>query len=177
MHRSAILAALLFSTPSRSQPALPDPAGIAVPDLSGSAAPDVVANGWKYFVFRKAGISFAKAHDDMTDCARHLRPAIWANVMLPRFVPWQRSTATRTITIVNPYGLVGDLMLGAIEGTLIRRDRQSKMRRCLEPRGYIRYGIAEEIWENITALPADQSVAVMAKIAAGPDFGGKVPIK
>ncbi len=64
-----------------------------------------------------------------------------------------------------------------VEGTLARRDYQAKMRRCMEPRGYIRYGVAEETWENVTNMPQDQANAVLAKIASGPSFGGKVPTK
>lgn len=170
----AVMAVLALASPVA---ALPDPASVRVPDLSGSDAPAVVANGWKYFVFRKDGVSFAEAHADLSECFRYLQPTGWANVMLPRFVPWRERTATRTIETINPYGLVGDIMLGAIEGTLVRRDRQSRMRRCMETRDYVRYGIAEEIWENIIAQPPEQAIGVMAAIAAGPDFGGKVPVK
>lgn len=172
----AFAALLALASPAAAQ-ALPDPASFKAPDLSGSDAPEVVANGWKYFVFRKDGVSFQDAHADVSECFRFLQPIGWANVMLPRFVPWRRQTATRTIETINPYGLVGDLMLAAIEGTLVRRDRQSRMRRCMETRDYVRYGIAEETWENIMAQPPEQAIGIMAVIAAGPDFGGKVPVK
>jgi hypothetical protein len=64
-----------------------------------------------------------------------------------------------------------------IEGTLARRDRQAKMRRCMEPRGYARYGVAEEIWENIVAMPPEAGIAVQARIASGALWNGKVPDK
>ncbi len=64
-----------------------------------------------------------------------------------------------------------------VEGTLTRRDYQAKMRRCMEPRGYTRYGVAEKIWEDVTSLPQEQATAIQAKIASSPSFGGKVPTK
>jgi hypothetical protein len=123
-------------------------------------------------------VTYEIAYSDISECYRFLQPAGWANVSLRRFVPWQSSVGTQTINQgFSPYGLVGELIGAAVEGTLLRRDRQSKMRRCMETRGYTRYGVAEEIWENVTKLPAEQSIAIQAKIASGPDFGGKVPQK
>jgi len=170
------LVLLALPAAGRAQEGL-DPAAFALPDLSGSGAADVVANGWKYFVFRKDGVRFEQAHADMADCFRFLQPTGWANVKLPRFVPWRQATPTQTVALSSPYGLVGDLMLAAVEGTLVRRDRQSRMRRCLEPRGYVRYGIAEPIWASIYKMPPAQAIGTMARIASGPDFGGKVPEK
>jgi len=162
---------------AQTLPVAPDPATVSVPDLSGSAAPDVVANGWKYFFFQREGVSFTEAHADIADCFRFLTPNDWGTVKLGRFVPWESRNGVKADYSPNPYGLVGVLMLAMIEGTLTRRDYQAKMRRCMETRGYTRYGVSEEIWENVTNLPRDQSIAVQAKIASGPSFGGKVPVK
>lgn len=156
--------------------ALPDPATVTLPDLSHSGDPEVVANGWKYFFFQREGVTFEEAHGDLTDCFRFLPPNGWETVRLNRFVPWSGKTGRKDV-YSNAYGLTGALILAMVEGTLVRRDYQAKMRRCMETRGYTRYGVAEEIWENVTALPPAQSVAVQAKIASGPSFGGKVPSK
>ncbi len=185
MSRNIMVAAMaaLVMTPiaatAQTTPALPDPATLSVPDLSSSADPAVAENGWKYFFYHRAGTSFAEAHADIADCYRFLAPAGWANVRLPRFVPWvERTPGERAETgyLANS-GLVGAVIGGLIEGTLTRRDRQSKMRRCMEPRGYSRYGVAEEIWENVVEMPDAQGIAVQAKIASGPTWGGKVPVK
>ncbi|WP_416906959.1 MAG: hypothetical protein ACMVO5_07805 [Polymorphobacter sp.] len=169
--------ALLLTTSGVAAQEVPDPASFVVPDLSDAGTPAVVANGWKYFVFRKEGVSFAAAHADLADCFRFLKPTGWADARLPRFVPWRRSMTVETATVMSPYGLVGDLMLGAVEGTLARRDRQSRLRRCMEPRGYVRLGIAEATFEGIFASPPEQAIGILARIASGPDFGGKVPEK
>ena len=178
-----IVAAIVFAASASSvaeaqdAPALPDPATITVPDLSHSSDPEVVSNGWKYFFFQREGVSFAEAHADFTDCFRFLSPNDWSSIKLDRFAPWNGTPGRKSEYIPSPYGLVGALISGMIEGTLIRRELQAKMRRCMEPRGYTRYGVAEEVWERVTALPREQSIAVLARIASGPSFGGKVPVK
>lgn len=173
------LVAALAAAPANAQTVPADPAGIAVPDLSGSDAPAVVENGWKYFFYHRENTSFAEAYGDIADCYRFLAPAGWANVAIPRFIPWvERVPGERAATgYFEHSGLVGLVIGGMIEGTLTRRDRQAKMRRCMEPRGYTRYGVAEEIWENVAELPPEQGIAVQAKIASGPAWGGKVPVK
>lgn len=163
---------------AQDTPSLPDPASITVPDLSNSSDPVVLENGWKYFFFHRRDTSFAEAHADITDCYRFLSPASWANVKLPRFVPWDdRAAVTFDSSRTWNYGLVGELIGGMVEGTLMRRDRQSKMRLCMETRGYTRFGVAEEIWENVIAKPPEEAIAIQAKLASGPLWNGKVPLK
>lgn len=174
---TAALAIMPVGADAQTAPTLPDPATIIVPDLSGSADPVVVDNGWKYFFYHRADTSFAEAHADIADCYRFLTPAGWGNVTLPRFVPWVEKPAGERYDTNNQAGLVGLAIGGMIEGTLSRRDRQSKMRRCMEPRGYTRYGVAEEIWEKVADMPPAQGIAVQAKIASGATWGGKVPVK
>lgn len=165
------------SVQAQEPPAVLDPASVVVPDLSRSGDPDVIANGWKYFFYQKPGVSFEAAHADIAFCYRFLGASSWATVQAPRFVPWEESAPTVVKYQPNPYGLVGALMAGMVEGTLVRRDRQSKMRRCMEPRGYTRYGVAEEIWENVVTKPPGEAIAIQAKIASMPPFGGVVPEK
>ncbi|HKR63627.1 MAG TPA: hypothetical protein VJZ00_07840 [Thermoanaerobaculia bacterium] len=156
------------------EPALPDPTAVVVPDLSGSSKPEVVREGAKYFFFRQQGVSFEQAHADLSDCFRFLQPSSWENVHLNRFVPWVSKPGRQTIPSKNPYGLVGAVIASAVEGTLNHRDYQAKLRSCMEPRGYTRYGVAEDVWKRVRKLPPDQSIAVQAKIASGPGFGTKV---
>jgi hypothetical protein len=187
-----ILAALLLTAPINGTVAaetetfaLPDPATITVPDLSSSGSDEVVANGWKYFFFQKPAVSFADAYADLSFCYRYQGNSNWGTVGVPRFVPWKEAAPDKTADTSSPittqYGLLGygmgALVMGMLEGTLVRRDQQSKMRRCMETRGYTRYGVAEEIWENVRGMEPADAIAIQAKIASGPDFGGKVPVK
>jgi hypothetical protein len=156
-------------------PPLPDPAAIVVPDLSGSGKPEVIREGSKYFFFHQEGVSFEKAHADLSECALFLQPSSWESVHMNRFVPWESRAGRRTVPASNQYGLVGVILAAAVEGALHHRDYQAKLRSCMEPRGYLRYAVAEGIWKRVTRLPADQSIAIQAKIASGPAFGKQVP--
>jgi hypothetical protein len=160
---------------AQDAPSPPDPATIVVPDLSGSGKPEVIREGSKYFFFHQKGVGFEKAHADLSDCFRFLEPSSWESVHMNRFVPWVSSPGRRRVSSPNPYGLVGAILAGAVEGSLNHRDYQAKMRICMEPRGYIRYGVAQDIWKRVTDLPPEQSIAVLAKIASGPEFGKPVP--
>jgi hypothetical protein len=169
-----IAASLQPAADAQDAPPLPDPAAVVVPDLSGSGKPEVIREGSKYFFFHQEGVGFEKAHADLSDCFRFLQPSSWESVHMNRFVPWDSRPGRRTVFTRNPYGLVGAILVGAVEGSLNHRDYQAKLRSCMEPRGYIRYGVAENIWKRVTGLPQDQSIAVLAKIASGPAFGKAV---
>ena len=172
-----VLAASLHAAHAQEAPPLPDPATVVVPDLSGSGKPEVIREGAKYFLFHREGVSFEAAHTDFSECFMYLQPSSWQSVNMNRFVPWDSQPGRRTLPSTNPYGLVGALIVVAVEGSLNHRDYQAKMRSCMEPRGYIRYGVAEAIWKRVTGLPPDQSIAVQAKIASGPAFGKPVANK
>lgn len=174
---AALILSAFLHPPSRAEdaPAPPDPAAIMVPDLSGSSRLEVIREGSKYFFFHQESVGFENAHADLSDCFRFLQPSSWESVHMNRFVPWVSNPGRRTVASGNPYGLVGAILAGAVEGALNHRDYQAKMRSCMEPRGYIRYGVAQDIWKRVTDLPQDQAIAVLAKIASGPRFGKRVP--
>lgn len=167
----------LCASAAFAQDVPPDPAAVTVPDLSQSASPAVVEEGWKYFFFRKEGVKFAEAYGDFNDCFRFQQQSNWLSVSMTRFVPWESKVGREAHTPAYNYGMVGALIGSMIEGTLTRRDYQARMRACMEPRGYIRYSVPQSIWEEVSRLPREQWAGVQAKIASGPDFGGKVPVK
>lgn len=169
-----ILAASLEPALHAQDAPLPDPEAIVVPDLSGSGKPEVIREGAKYFFFHQEGVTFAKTHADLSECFLFLQPSSWESVHINRFVPWVSKPGRRTLPAGNPYGLVGAILAGAVEGALLHRDYQAKMRSCMEPRGYVRRGVAEDVWKRVTGLPQDQAIAVLAKIASGPAFGKPV---
>ena len=70
--------------------------------------------------------------------------------------------------VVNNYGLVGTVIGGMVAGPIERRFRQSRMRRCMEPRGYERFPATEATWEEIIDNYSPGSIAVQAKLASGP---------
>jgi hypothetical protein len=172
-----VAASLQHASQAQDKPPLPDPAAIVVPDLSGSATPEIIRAGSKYFFFHQEGVSFEKAHADLSDCFMFLQPSSPDSVHMSRFVPWVSKPGRRTRLASNSDGLVGVILAQTVEGALNQRDYQAKMRICMEPRGYIRYGVVDGIWKRVTGLPPDQSIAVQAKIASGPAFGKQVSDK
>lgn len=149
------------------QAAIPDPETIQVPTISGGRNPTVVREGWKHFYFYRPNTSYHEAFADFSECYRFL-PVPNAKGLLPLFAPWDASPG---MTIVKPppasqYGLVGDVIGAMVAGPLERRARQSRMRRCMEPRGYQRFPVSEDIWEKIIDNYSSHSIAVQAKIVA-----------
>jgi len=119
--------------------------------------------------FHRAGVSYAEAYADFRDCYRFLpvRDALYGYV--PGFRLWTRRNAVGPYQPPpNNYGLVGGVILAMIAGPLDRRDRQSRMRRCMEPRGYVRYPLREEIWRQLIDNYSPRSIAMQALAASGP---------
>lgn len=154
------------SQASAEPPVLPDPSTIVLPDMRGDD-PRVVRNGWKHFYFHRAGVSYAQAFADFTDCYRFL-PVGNTSGKLPTFVPWVDRQTAKMIQPVNNYGLVG-LAIGAlVEGPIVRRAYQSRMRRCLEPRGYTRYPVSEDSWRQLVGNYSAALIPLQAKAASMP---------
>ncbi|WP_152616336.1 hypothetical protein [Sphingomonas sp. ERG5] len=157
---------LLSATGALAQTPPPDANLVAAPSVPDGRDPKVVADGWKFFYFWRANTSFAQAYADLTECYRFL-PVSNAEVGLPAFVPWTSVTGVR---IHEPNYLAGSLVsdiIGAmVAGPLDRRMKQSRMRRCMEPRGYQRFPAPEKVWVTIIDNYSHGSIAVQAKLAS-----------
>lgn len=168
------LAALLAAAPAALPAALaqppgpPDPATITLPDMTPTRDRRVIEQGWKYFYFHKAGASYAQAYADFAECYRFLPMATGMLPSLPMFVPWSETPGVRHIERYNPYGLVGAAILAIASGPIERRGHQARLRRCMEPRGYVRYPLAERVWEQLTDDYSQRSIALQALAAVGP---------
>ncbi|MFM5925146.1 MAG: hypothetical protein ACKOPG_13265, partial [Novosphingobium sp.] len=147
---------------AQTQPAGPI---VATADL---AAPEKdLGDERKYWVLHKPGISFETAQRDLQFCWRYVPHGIQRSV--PGFVPWRQNDANRPVTYDGGnYGLVGMVIASMIAGPLERSIRQSRMFRCMVPRGYHRYRITEDRWKQIYQAPSDQAIATLAAIASGP---------
>jgi len=166
MRSMVILAVLCVACAGRAQTP-PDPSTLQVPDMTPARDRGVIADGWKHFYFHKAGVTYEEAYRDFSDCYRFL-PTPGANLALPMFVPWSERAGSEQSPPSNYGGLVGGVILGIVSGPLNRRDRQSRMRRCLEPRGYVRYPLARAPWQQLIDDYSPRSIAVQALVASGP---------
>lgn len=175
----AALLLLSFAHPAVAQETggPPDPSTVTIPDLSGGRDPAVVANGWKYFYYWRADTSYADAYADFADCYRFM-PSPGAAVLVPRWVPWEEESTVAKVPppTTQPYGLVGAVIGEIVAGPLVRRAHQSRLRRCMEPRGYQRYPLQERRWELLTDNFSPVSIAMQAKAASGsPPDGAPLP--
>jgi hypothetical protein len=135
-----------------------------VPDLSVPA--NALGDERKFFVFHKTGVSFEQARTDLGFCSRFIPRG--QQRFLPDFVAWkQADPATPMPTTLN-YGLVGVAIMAIIAGPIDRSVRQTRMMRCMLPRGYARYRTSEALWKQINSDDLATSVEVQARIAAGP---------
>ena len=161
-----VLAAIAEPTGAWSQTP-PDPATITLPDLSSANDPRNAAEGWKYFYFHKQGVSYEKAYADFSECYRFL-PVWRVEASLPMFAPWEETPGSWSVPspVISQYGIVGDLIGLMVAGPVVRRAYQSRMRRCLETRSYVRYPLAKDAWEQLIDNYSPRSIALQAKAAA-----------
>ncbi|MDB5710786.1 MAG: hypothetical protein JWL96_2856 [Sphingomonas bacterium] len=161
---AAILAAA--ATPLSAQTAPPVEQAEALPDLAVPA--DKLGDDRKYIVFHKPGVTVEQARADLSFCWRFLPHGVARQA--PGFVPWRKADANRPVRYDGgAYGLVG-LAIGAIiAGPLERSIRQSRLYRCMVPRGYARYRTSEDVWKLLnTGSAAPRAIMLQARIAAGP---------
>jgi hypothetical protein len=166
--RIVIALALLLSGASAASAQTstrPDPATLSLPSLETEGDREVLKNGWKHFFFHKAGVSYEEAYADFADCYRFLPAGVYST--LPMFAPWTESMDGRPVELV-PGTLGAQLILSLLTDAIERRAAQSRMRRCMEPRGYLRYAIPEFSWEQLIDHYSERSIALQAKAASGP---------
>jgi hypothetical protein len=165
----AALAALLGSAPAAwaQSAAPPDPGTLELPDLTPPRDPKVIEDGWKYFYFHKAGITYAEAYQDFSECYRYL-PVAGASPLLPMFAPWHETPGVQVIPPSYNFGLIGMGIAALVMGPIERRAHQAPLRRCLETRGYVRYPLAENVWRQLIDNYSVRSIALQAKAASLP---------
>lgn len=163
----AALSAAAAPASAQDQPP-PDPATVTLPDMTPTRDRDVIEDGWKHFYFHKAGVSYAEAYADFAECYRFL-PVPGMTNLLPAFVPWGEPLVLRPRPPApNQYGLIGAAIGAMVAGPIERRAHQARLRRCLEPRGYVRYPLDEDRWERLIDNYSEASIARQALAASGP---------
>jgi hypothetical protein len=173
MIRSNCIAALMLAAAAAAPLAAstpPDPASIEVPAITEGRDPKVIEDGWKWFYFHRENTSYVEAYADFEDCYRFLPVPYASGVSFPGFAPWRaRADGTKVKPPpIGPYGIVGDIIGALVAGPIERRARQSRMRRCMEPRGYRRYPMSEDNWKRAVGHYSGLTLPVQAKLASGP---------
>lgn len=151
-----------------------DPATIIAPDTRFTPTADDVGSYWKYFFFHKEGVSFDRALTDIAECDRYSNGPNGEGQdifpLLPKFVALGEGKARvrDNSTAGWQYGLVGALIDSAISGPMLRKLRMASTRKCMEFKGYVRYGASKALWEELNGGDPGKSALVRAKIASGP---------
>lgn len=154
---------------------IPDVASVAMPKLDFAVTPADEADFDKYYVFHRADTGFPAALTDIRDCdnlARGLNSGVgYAQPTYPY-------TAAGAIG-----GAIGNAMVAAIFGSAEkRRIRRVNMRRCMGFKGYQRYGLRKDLWEEfnfeegfsgIDEAKRQVYLAQQAKVASGPGLSLK----
>jgi len=164
--RNILLGLVLMASSGAAlaQTPVPPPA-ISLPDLS--VATKDLGDERKYVVFHKPGITTEQAEADLGFCWRFVPHGVQRTT--PGFIPWQKGEATRKVSYDGgQFGLVGAAIGAIIAGPLERSVRQSRMFRCMVPRGYARYRTSEAVWKDINLGDAARAIHTQALIAAGP---------
>jgi hypothetical protein len=148
-------------------------------DLTTGSAPvpqwegDYSKDGNKFFYFHKTGVKFEQARDDLSFCYRFLNAK--GLMQLPMFVAWDEDLKRKTIEPnYGQWGLVGVLIGGAVENTLLRQLNNAKMRACMEPRGYQMFAMPKEAYQQIYDADTSLAISKHAKLASGPEPKDKV---
>lgn len=136
----ALLAAVATASNAQPAPAIPDPAKLELPDLSGPTTAEDAQNFEKYFYFHRADTSFEQALTDIRECDGYARglasPYGYQQVYSP--------------TVAGAIGgAIGNVMVAMIFGSAeLRKARRTNMRRCMNYKGYDRYGLNKDVWQE-----------------------------
>ena len=150
MFRFDRLAAVLAAAAICAHPALaaeaadiPDPARLELPDLGGPTTAEDEVGFDKYFYFHRRDTGFEQALADIRECDGYARglssPYGYAETPYPY---------AGTLAGVAG-GAIANLMISAIFGSAeLRKARRTNMRRCMNYKGYDRYGLNKDVWQQ-----------------------------
>lgn len=124
-------------------PAVPDPAKLELPDIGAPTTAEDEADFDKYFYFHRAGTSFEQAMADIGECDGYARglssPYGYQDVPYPYAGTLAGAAG----------GAIGNLMVAMIFGSAeLRKARRTNMRRCMNYKGYDRYGLNKDVWQE-----------------------------
>ncbi len=119
-----------------------DVAKVAMPELAFQATPEDEKSFDKYYYFNRPGTDFATAYADISECDGYARG-------LSSGITYQQAPYPYAGTMAGAVGgAIGNAMAMAIFGSAEkRRLRRVNMRKCMNFKGYERYGLSKELWE------------------------------
>lgn len=182
------VSAMTVSTIAHAQAIKPEPrmekfsaeaiAAIEQPALEFTPTAEITDTYDKYFIFHRDGTSFDEAFADIKECDAYASGFRFH--MGGGAVPYPYAG-----TLAGAAGgAIGSLMADAIFGSAARRQmRRTNLRKCMGFKGYQRYGMEKELWQNFHfeeghgAVKDDkrrQYLLKQAKVASGQKPKGEV---
>ncbi len=121
----------------------------------------------KYVIFHKLGITAEQAEADLSFCFKFLQLGVGRRA--PGFIPWERRDPAAPLRYDGlNLGVVGLGIAALVAGPYERGIRQSRLYRCMVPRGYARYRTSEDVWKLLNDKKGEANIPLQAAIAAGP---------
>lgn len=153
---------------------------VTMPALAFTETPADADDFDKYYYFHRADTDFATAYADIVECdgfARGLRAVVAGTPTV--YVPGSAAGVAG--------GIIGSAVIGTIFNRIsasaeIRRVRRVNMRRCMNFKGYARYGLPKGLWEafnfeeSFSAVGAEErarNLKQQALVASGAKPTGK----
>lgn len=121
---------------------IPDAASVPYPDLAFEPTPEITDTYDKYFYFHREDVSFEDALADIRDCDSLARG-------LNSGMGYQQTYSPYGGLAGVAGGAIGNAMVSAIFGSAEkRRIRRVNLRRCMDFKGYERYGLEKDLWQE-----------------------------
>lgn len=149
-----------------------DVAAIKLPDLAFKPDPALAKSFDKYYYFHRDDTDFRTALADLRDCDGMSRGLTSPFGYMETPYPYAGTLAGAA------GGAIANLMVAAIFGSAqVRAARRINMRRCMNFKGYQRYGLRKDLWvefnfeEGFSQLEEKKRQVFLkqqAKVASGP---------
>ena len=149
---------------------------IAMPDLEFEETDGIRDDYEKYFFFHREETGFDQAYADVTEC-----DALASGISYYRGVDAGQMGAAMAqygALAGGIGGVIGGMMADAIFGSAERRkQRRMNLRNCMFYKGYDRYGLEKDLWQEFNfeegnsreeASKREAALLKQAKIASGP---------
>lgn len=147
-----LVAVAMLANPAAAQDAaktldvtriMPDPETVVMPKMDFTETEADRADYDKYFYFHRADTNFDEALTDLRECDRMSQG-------LQSGMQYQQAPYPYAGTMAGAAGgLLGNLLAEAIVGSAEKRKlRRVNMRRCMGYKGYARYGLQKDLWQE-----------------------------
>lgn len=149
---------------------------VAMPELEFDMAEAKVDDFEKYFYFHRPETDFATAYYDITEC-----DALSSGISFYSGISGDQMASSMIqygIVAGAIGGAIGSLMADAIFGSGERRkQRRVNMRNCMFYKGYDRYGLEKDLWQEFNfeegnskteETERENKLLMQARVASGP---------